>query len=351
MDLIVIAGFLGSGKTSVLLRLARPLAAAGRRIAVIENEVGKVGIDDQVLAAEGLQVKELYAGCICCSLRTGLVQTLLELERNWKPDLVLVEPSGVAGPDQVLDALVGYGGEIGSRQVVVVLDATRAALLQSGTLPLVERGVKVADLLLINKCDAVAPKAAAALAAWAHAIRPAAPAWPVSAQSGAGFDAVAAHLTAAIRKPAPSRPGRASGRSVGMHHDHAHEHEQTGPQAAAFSWSGKLTWSSPHPAAHVQQQLSLLLQQLSHELASADPALPGHIKAILQVRPSGGYLLLSTTSAAHPPQSRGRLPAEVMQGALTCNVILYGTTRRRIETVFRRLLKASGLPATARSAT
>jgi len=343
MDLIVIAGFLGSGKTSVLLQLARPLAAAGRRIAVIENEVGKVGIDDQLLTAEGLHVKELYSGCICCSLRIDLVQTLLELERSWRPDVVLVEPSGVAGPDQVLDALVGYGGEIHSRQVLVVLDATRAALLQSGTLPPVERGIKVADLLLVNKTDAVESHVVSEFSTWARTIKPGVPVLSISARTGDGIPAVVARLTDSPRQT------RATAKRVTPQATPPHQHhEHSAAKAAAFSWRGKLAWATPTDSAEIQAQLSDLLQQFASRVVRDDASLPGHIKAIFQDRPAGGYLLLSTTSTKHAPQTRGRLPKMVQQGDLTCNAILYGTTKTQLAADFRRLLKSSGLPVPAR---
>jgi G3E family GTPase len=112
MDILVISGFLGSGKTTLLLAVAKGLVASGRKVAIIENEIGKVGVDGETIAAEGLAVKELFSGCICCSLRINLVNTLLELERTTEPDIVIIEPSGVAGPDLLLAALVGYGGVI-----------------------------------------------------------------------------------------------------------------------------------------------------------------------------------------------------------------------------------------------
>ena len=75
MNLFVIAGFLGSGKTSLLLAVAKAVSESGRKMAIIENEVGKVGIDDIVLRAEGLPVREIYSGCVCCSLRLDLINT------------------------------------------------------------------------------------------------------------------------------------------------------------------------------------------------------------------------------------------------------------------------------------
>ncbi len=74
MNLIIIAGFLGSGKTTVLLNIARSLADGGLKVAVIENEVGKIGIDDKVLAEEGIvNLRKLFSGCVCCQLRVDLL--------------------------------------------------------------------------------------------------------------------------------------------------------------------------------------------------------------------------------------------------------------------------------------
>lgn len=335
MDLIVIAGFLGSGKTSLLLPLARRLSQAGSRLAVVENEVGKIGVDDQVLKAEGLRVREIYSGCVCCSLRGDLVQALLELERSWNPDVVLLEPSGVAGPDQVRDAFVGYGGNLGCRLVIVVLDATRAPLLQSGYLPLVRRGVEAADVLVVNKCDAAAPGAADDLACWAHAIRPRVPVLAVSAQTGAGLEAlseqVAAARSAALRTPASAPAGDAPQR-----HDHTHK------DAAVFAFRRKLCWPEPLAAADLQGRLATLLQSLAAAAAGAESSLPGHIKAVFRPTDGAGYLLLSMTAADRPPQPRGRLGTHVKQGELTVNAILFGTTRARLSRLFNERVPLLG---------
>ena len=64
MKLLIIAGFLGSGKTTLLLQIAKHLAASSQRIAIIENEMGEVGVDGEYLTLEGLHVQELLGGCI-----------------------------------------------------------------------------------------------------------------------------------------------------------------------------------------------------------------------------------------------------------------------------------------------
>ena len=73
MNIVVIAGFLGSGKTSLLLALARcAIESNGCRVAIIENEIGKIGVDGQMIQSEGFAVRELFSGCVCCTLRAEI---------------------------------------------------------------------------------------------------------------------------------------------------------------------------------------------------------------------------------------------------------------------------------------
>ncbi|MBL7005961.1 MAG: hypothetical protein ISR78_02640, partial [Spirochaetia bacterium] len=77
MQILIISGFLGSGKTTLLLGLSEFLVRRGERVAIIENEVGEIPVDSSCLKAQGLTVRELYAGCICCSLREDLQKTIM----------------------------------------------------------------------------------------------------------------------------------------------------------------------------------------------------------------------------------------------------------------------------------
>ncbi len=95
MKLLIIAGFLGSGKTTLLLQVAKHLAAASQRIAIIENEMGEVGVDGEYLTLEGLHVQELLGGCICCTLAAGLVGTLEKVQRLFQPTSSSWRPPGL----------------------------------------------------------------------------------------------------------------------------------------------------------------------------------------------------------------------------------------------------------------
>ena len=94
--IIVESGFLGSGKTTFLLKKAREITATGTKCAVIVNEASELGVDNIEYSAMGLKVAEIFGGCICCSLALDLKNTLRILDEGYKIETVLVEPSGVA---------------------------------------------------------------------------------------------------------------------------------------------------------------------------------------------------------------------------------------------------------------
>ncbi len=93
---LVLSGFLGSGKTTVVQHLLRDAAARGIRIALISNELGELGIDRALLGQGGESYVELEGGCVCCELSDDLLDTLVELKKEVDPDRFVIETSGVA---------------------------------------------------------------------------------------------------------------------------------------------------------------------------------------------------------------------------------------------------------------
>ena len=155
MKLLVIAGFLGSGKTTLLLEVARRLTAASQKIAIIENEVGEIGIDGKYLRQEGLQVQELFGGCICCTLSVDLISTLEKVEQLYQPGLTIIEPTGLASPGDVVTTVRSYAPMVTDIMVLVLLDAARYELLYEMLTPLLTAQIQSADIVVINKIDAV----------------------------------------------------------------------------------------------------------------------------------------------------------------------------------------------------
>ncbi len=159
MHLLMITGFLGSGKTTLILGLARAARAAGRRTAILVNEIGEIGIDNQLMRQLELDVWELFNGCICCTLTTDLVTTLQKLDADYAPDLVMVEPSGAADPSNLLRVLPYYRGRpIESVRWVAVLDPLRLPMLLEVLEPLITAGIQQADYLVVSKTDLADPK-------------------------------------------------------------------------------------------------------------------------------------------------------------------------------------------------
>lgn len=159
MNLIIFGGFLGSGKTSVILSMAHFLVKSEDSIksnlVIIENEVGEIGIDDKVLKSDGYSVRELFSGCICCQLTADLITTLNDIKENINPKWVIIETTGLAYPSKILDNINKYGKGIESIRTVTVVDAERWEELDTIAPVLVENQVSQGDTLLINKIDLV----------------------------------------------------------------------------------------------------------------------------------------------------------------------------------------------------
>ena len=98
IPVLVVSGFLGSGKTTLVRHLLREAQGSGARVAVISNEFGALGIDQALLGDGGEAFVELEGGCVCCQLTNELRDTLQMLRERVQPDRVIVETSGVALP-------------------------------------------------------------------------------------------------------------------------------------------------------------------------------------------------------------------------------------------------------------
>jgi G3E family GTPase len=150
MKVTIVCGLLGAGKTSFIRNV---LDAAGERIAVMVNDFGQAGIDGEILSSSGLNVIELPSGCVCCSLRTDLVSAFKKVSQEFNPDHVVIEPSGIASPGAVLEALHGlFDGPI---TVVGIVDASEFLELHAEEIygRFFLEQVTLSDLVVVNKTD------------------------------------------------------------------------------------------------------------------------------------------------------------------------------------------------------
>lgn len=152
----VVAGFLGSGKTTVMRRLLAEVNPEQRTV-VLSNDFSDLGIDGSLLAGRGAEVIELANGCICCSLQKDLAKQLLKIARHQRPARVLIEPSGVADVAALIVALgsPALAPLVRSLRVLSVVDAG-AFLGDFARMPsYFEAQTRVSPLVLVNKTDLV----------------------------------------------------------------------------------------------------------------------------------------------------------------------------------------------------
>lgn len=153
MRLLSICGFLASGKTTLILALAKRLKSVFAKIVIIENEIGQIGIDDKYLRQNGLEVQELFGGCICCTLSADLVTTLKKIEDSYHPDLVILEATGVARPDDLAGSVSKYCSVVEDNLVLTLVDAVRHEMLIEVMEPLITAQIEAADVIAVNKID------------------------------------------------------------------------------------------------------------------------------------------------------------------------------------------------------
>ena len=104
MKVDIISGFLGAGKTTLIKKLLDTLVKK-EKIAIVENEYGEVGIDGALFKDRKIEVKEINSGCICCTIKGDFKQNILDIMSNYRPDRIIIEPSGVADFSQVLQSI------------------------------------------------------------------------------------------------------------------------------------------------------------------------------------------------------------------------------------------------------
>lgn len=126
MKTLVVTGFLGAGKTTLINRLLPEMLLCGR-VAVIENEFGAVGIDTPLLAKAGVEVRELLSGCICCTLQGEMVAAIRLLTEQQAPDWLVIEPSGISRTSDLLQALKLAGIAAGDVKILNLIDCDNFA--------------------------------------------------------------------------------------------------------------------------------------------------------------------------------------------------------------------------------
>lgn len=238
LPISVLTGFLGSGKTTLLSKLVRRPDMANT--ALVINEFGEVGIDHRLVETSDEAMVVMESGCLCCTIRGDLADTLRDLLRRRYLgavpafDRVVIETTGLADPAPILHTLI-TDPVIAERFRLDSVIATVDAVNGAATLDAQPESVKqaaVADRLIVTKTDIAAPEARDALEERLRALNPAAPITPV-VQGAAPPEAL---FGAGLWNPAKKSPdvaawlkAEAYGDRGRDHHDDHHHHHPHDP--------------------------------------------------------------------------------------------------------------------------
>lgn len=124
----VISGFLGAGKTTLIKKLLKD-ALTGSKVVLIENEFGEIGIDGGFLKQAGIEIREMNAGCICCSLVGDFDASLQQVMTDYEPERIIIEPSGVGKLSDVMNAIKNVADKTGNMELnaaATVIDCIKA---------------------------------------------------------------------------------------------------------------------------------------------------------------------------------------------------------------------------------
>jgi G3E family GTPase len=277
----VLTGYLGAGKTTLLNRILTE--DHGKKYAVIVNEFGEVGIDNDLIVGADEEVFEMNNGCVCCTVRGDLIRVLSGLmKRKGKFDAIVVETTGLADPGPVaqtffVDDDVRAKTELDS--VTAVVDAKHLPLRLQDSKEAVEQ-IAFADQIVLNKTDLVSEDELKGVEAAIRRLNPIAPIHrtqrsnvPLDAILGrGGFDlARITEVQPEFLNPAHGEPGHVHDEHCDHDHDHDHDHHgHAHDHAAAAGIRGiSLTLDRPVHGQKVTQWLNNLLQAQGPDILRA----------------------------------------------------------------------------------
>ncbi|MBI0582730.1 MAG: hypothetical protein ISF22_00735 [Methanomassiliicoccus sp.] len=220
----VIGGYLGAGKTTLMVGLARYLKERhGRSVAVITNDQGHVLVDTEFASGAGLDVREIMGGCFCSTF-PEFVKNARSIVQTTRPDVIIAEPIGTS--TNILSSVVEplraqYPEEFDVAPFMVVVDATRAARLESGKRLIPAHQVKEAEYVLLSKIDRLDAGEVERAVQAVKALAPDARVVPYSSRTMKGMDDIAS-LVLSGERSVKSRPSE--------------DHKRFAAEKSAMSW-------------------------------------------------------------------------------------------------------------------
>lgn len=219
----IISGFLGAGKTTFIQKLLQE-ALKGENVVLIENEFGEIGIDSGFLKSSGIEIREMNQGCICCSLVGDFETSLKEVIETYKPDRILIEPSGVGKLSDILSAVKTVSANLSVHLdgAVTVVDSSKAKLYNKNFGEFFDDQIRFATSIVLSRTDIAKEEKVEEAVQIVRALNPKANLITTSIQelSGEKLLEIIGHeenLEEALLREVKEKAEH--------HHEHHHEHE------------------------------------------------------------------------------------------------------------------------------
>ncbi|KIR01465.1 putative metal chaperone, involved in Zn homeostasis, GTPase of COG0523 family [Lachnospiraceae bacterium TWA4] len=155
----IISGFLGAGKTTLIKKLLKE-AIDGEKTILIENEFGEIGVDGDFLKDAGIQIREMNSGCICCTLVGDFRKALTEVLETYHPERIIIEPSGVGGLSDIINAIHVLDGhdDVQLNTATAVVDATKVKMYMKNFGEFYKDQVQNAGTIILSRTATIKPE-------------------------------------------------------------------------------------------------------------------------------------------------------------------------------------------------
>jgi G3E family GTPase len=309
---LMLGGFLGAGKTTTIARLARYYQSRGKKVGIVTNDQATELVDTNSLRAQGFDVGEVPGACFCCNFNK-LTETVGQLEKSARPDIVLGEPVGsctdlVATVIRPLQQLFSTSFDVAPYAVLLkpshgtrILRGDKRGGFSPQAAYIFKKQLEEADLVVINRVDELSADETAALTELLNEQYPGTPVLRMSAKTGAGFDALVEFL---------EQRGRFGQRLMDVDYDTYAIGE------AELGWlNSSLSVTAPKPI-DLDALLLDIIKRLQSSLAEID-AEPAHLKAIGMA--DGLYGVANLVSSFSPPELSLPSRAKAREAELVIN--------------------------------
>ena len=224
----IVSGFLGAGKTTLIKKLLAE-AFSGEKLVLIENEFGEISIDGGFLKESGVQISEMSSGCICCSLVGDFGKALVDVQKQFDPDRILIEPSGVGKLSDVILAVENTVKDVPEMKLnsfVTVADASKVKVYMKNFGEFYNNQIETAGTIILSRTQKVSPEKLQAAAALLREKNPDAAIITTPWDELSGQTILAAMEKVSLADELMERIRAEHEAEVEEHHHHAHEDEE-----------------------------------------------------------------------------------------------------------------------------